>query len=179
MNSWFFFLLRLSYECLRSDSESLYAWRFKANHFILARSPVRLTTRFFFQLNIWFSSPAVTSSLMRVWVCCLQLLLASPAQSFSGPIPAELVYRLKFEIPPTWRARSPYLYLPGTGWHGYAPRHQRPFSSLPTTRRATVEVFDPSSTPEFAFILVCTAAYIVSGLHGKCWLLVCIHGNLC
>jgi hypothetical protein len=41
----------------------------------------------------------------------------SPAQSFSGPSPAGLMtifYCLRFETPPTWRARSPYLYPPGT-----------------------------------------------------------------
>jgi hypothetical protein len=32
------------------------------------------------------------------------------------------------------------------GWPGYTPRHWIPFSSLPTIRRATVEVFDPAST---------------------------------
>jgi hypothetical protein len=31
---------------------------------------------------------------------------------------------------------------------GYTPRHWVPFSSPPTTRRATVEVFDPASTWE-------------------------------
>jgi hypothetical protein len=41
-------------------------------------------------------------------------------------------------LPPTWRARSPYLYPPGTGWPGYTPRHWVPFSSPPTTRRAMV-----------------------------------------
>jgi hypothetical protein len=34
---------------------------------------------------------------------------------------------------------------PGTGWPGYNPRHWVPFSSTPTTFRATVEVFDTSS----------------------------------
>jgi hypothetical protein len=37
-------------------------------------------------------------------------------------------YCVRFETPLTWRARSPYLYPPGTMWP-------------PTTRRATVEVF--------------------------------------
>jgi hypothetical protein len=32
-------------------------------------------------------------------------------------------YFLRFETPPTWRARYPYLYLPGTGWPGYTTRH--------------------------------------------------------
>jgi hypothetical protein len=74
---------------------------------------------------------------------------SSPAQSFTGPSPKVLVtifYCLRFETPPTWRNRSPYLYPPGTGWHSYTPRHWVPFSSPPTTRRATVEVFEPDST---------------------------------
>jgi hypothetical protein len=55
-------------------------------------------------------------------------------------------YCLRFETPPTWRARSPYLYPPGTGWPGYTPRLCVP-SSLPSTiRRATVEVFDLASS---------------------------------
>jgi hypothetical protein len=40
----------------------------------------------------------------------------------------------------------PYLYPPGRGWPSYIPRHRVPFSSPPTTRRATVEVFEPAST---------------------------------
>jgi hypothetical protein len=73
----------------------------------------------------------------------------SPAQSFPDPSPAGLMttfYCLRFEIPPIWRARSPYLYPTGTGWPGYIPRHWVPFSSPHTTRRATVEVFDPVSS---------------------------------
>jgi hypothetical protein len=31
-------------------------------------------------------------------------------------------YCLRFETPPTWRARSPYLYHPGTGWPSYTPK---------------------------------------------------------
>jgi hypothetical protein len=58
------------------------------------------------------------------------------------------VYCLRFETPPTWRARSHYLYPSGTGWHGYTPRHWVPFSSPPTTRKATVEVFDPLTDSE-------------------------------
>jgi hypothetical protein len=57
-----------------------------------------------------------------------------------------VVYCLRFETPPTWRARSPYLFTPGTGWYSYIPRHWVPFTSPPTTRRATVEIFEPAST---------------------------------
>jgi hypothetical protein len=51
---------------------------------------------------------------------------SSPAQSFSGPTPTGLMtifYCLRFETPPTWRTRSPYLYPPGTGRPSYSPRH--------------------------------------------------------
>jgi hypothetical protein len=70
----------------------------------------------------WYGAPSLT----RGRVCRLQLLLSSPAQSFSGPSPAGLMtsfYCLRFETPPTWRTRSLYLYPPGTGWPGYTPRH--------------------------------------------------------
>jgi hypothetical protein len=87
------------------------------------RPPPRPTTgNFIFQLNTCDYSPYVTSSLTRGWVCRLQLLLSSPAQSFSGPSPAGLMttfYCLRYETPPTWRTRSLYLYPPGTGWPGY------------------------------------------------------------
>jgi hypothetical protein len=80
-----------------------------------------------------------------VYNCCW----SSPAQSFSGPSPSGLMtvfYCLRFEIPPTWRVRSLNLYPPGTGWPSYTPRQWVPFLSSPTTRRATVEVFEPASS---------------------------------
>jgi hypothetical protein len=57
-----------------------------------------------------------------------------------------IFYCVRLETPRTWRTRSLYLYPPGTGWPGYNPRDGVPFSSPPTTRRATVEVFDPACT---------------------------------
>jgi hypothetical protein len=39
-------------------------------------------------------------------------------------------YSLGFETPPTWRARSPYLYLSGTGWPSYTPGTGFPFRRL-------------------------------------------------
>jgi hypothetical protein len=59
-----------------SESELLYDWRFTANKFVLAPSPLRLTARiFFFHLNTCGHSSYVTSSLTRGWICRLQLLL--------------------------------------------------------------------------------------------------------
>jgi hypothetical protein len=75
-----------------------------------------------------------------IYNCCWP----SPAQLFLGPNPAgfmTMFYCLRFDTPPTWRARLPYLYPPGTGWSSYTPRHWVCFSSLPTTCRHAVEVF--------------------------------------
>jgi hypothetical protein len=69
---------------------------------------------------------------------------ASPVQSLSGLSPTGLkviFYYPIFESPPTWKARSPYLYPPGTLWPSYRPRHWVLFLSPLTTRRATVEAF--------------------------------------
>jgi hypothetical protein len=74
---------------------------------------------------------------------------SSPAQSFLGPNPARFMtmfYCLRFETPPWRRGRSSYFCPPRTRWPSYNPRHWVQFSSLPTTRRATVEVFEPTST---------------------------------
>jgi hypothetical protein len=39
------------------------------------------------------------------------------------PLLMAIFYSLRFETPTSWRARSPYLYLLGTGWPSYTPRH--------------------------------------------------------
>jgi hypothetical protein len=117
--------------------------RVTANQFVLATNPLRLTTsNIIFQMNTCGYSPFVTSSLTRVWVCRLQLLMGLASAVILGS------YCLRFETPPTWRNRPPYLYPPGTGCPRYVPRHWVPFSSPPTTRRAAVEVFEHASTRE-------------------------------
>jgi hypothetical protein len=69
--------------------------------------------------------------------CCW----SSPAQSFSGQSAAGLVtifYCHRFETSPTWRARSPYLYPPGTGSPSYIPQAVGSPYAPSTARRATV-----------------------------------------
>jgi hypothetical protein len=80
------------------------------------------------QLRVsWCGAPSLTIGR----ICRLQLLLVSPAQSFSVPSPAGLMtvfYCHGFETPPqTWRTRSPYLYHPGTGW---PPLYSQALASL-------------------------------------------------
>jgi hypothetical protein len=102
------------------------------------------------QLRVcWCAAPFLT----RRFVCRLQLQLV-PAIAVSLGSEArgthDYIYSHRFETPPTWRARSPYLYLTGTGWPNYIPRHWVPLPS-PPTYRATVEVFEPAR-PESIWI---------------------------
>jgi hypothetical protein len=113
------FLIQLNW------TELLYYDRRSVGQCVFVSSPLLgLMTRFFNivrQLRVcWNGAPSLT----RGRVCLLQLLLSSPAQSFSGPSPAGLMtifHCLRFENPSTWRTRS--LYPPGTGWPSYTPRH--------------------------------------------------------
>jgi hypothetical protein len=64
-----------------------------------------------------------------VYNCCW----ASPAQSFPDHSPAgprTIFYCLRFETPPTWRARSPYLYPPEQGGPALPPGTGFPFRRL-------------------------------------------------
>jgi hypothetical protein len=57
-----------------------------------------------------------------VYSCCW----ASPVQSLSCSSPTGLrtiFYCLKFETPPTWRAKFLHLLPSRTGWPSYTPRH--------------------------------------------------------
>jgi hypothetical protein len=77
-------------------------------------------------------------------------IVAGPRQRSQSrvPVPRDSWphFTVRFETPLIWRARSPYLYPPGTGWSSFTPRHFVPFSLSATTRRATVEVLKPAST---------------------------------
>jgi hypothetical protein len=60
---------------LKSESEFRHDWPLTANQFVLATSPLSLTSsNVIFQLNICGYSPYVTSFLTRIWVCRLPLL---------------------------------------------------------------------------------------------------------
>jgi hypothetical protein len=132
----------------QSQSELLYDWRFTANQFVLATSPLRLTTsNFIFQLNPYGYSPYVISSLTKGWVCSLQLLLVFTVilrSESRGTHDHSLLPQVRDS--PNLEGQVPVFIPPGTGWPSYTPRHWVPFSSSPTTRRVTVEVFDPASS---------------------------------
>jgi hypothetical protein len=48
-------------------------------------------------------------------------------------------------LPHNLEGRVPIFISPGIGWPSYTPRHSVTFSSTPTTRRATMEVFEPAT----------------------------------
>jgi hypothetical protein len=65
---------------------------------------------FFFQLNTCGHSPYVTSSIIAA---------GSRQRSLSQVRVPTTFYCLRCKTLPTWRATSPYLYPPGTGWPVY------------------------------------------------------------
>jgi hypothetical protein len=112
----------------------LYDWPFTANQFVLATSPVRLTTsNFIFQLNTCGYSTYVTSSLTRRWVCRLQLLLG-----LASSVILRFEYRwthdhlLLSQIRDSHKleVRSPYLYPPKKGGQVIPPQTGFPFRRL-------------------------------------------------
>jgi hypothetical protein len=105
--------------------------------------------------------PYVTSSLTKGWVCRLQLLLVLASAVNLGSESRGTHDRILLsQIPdsPNLEGQVPS----GTGWLSYTPRHWVPFSSPPTTRRATVEVFEPASTRAEINVTFCTRIYIVT-----------------
>jgi hypothetical protein len=67
---------------------------------------------------------------------------------------------------------SPRIYIPPrTGWPGYTPRYWVPFSSPPTTRKATVEVFDPASTQDSPHKSIKSMYILYVSFHKRirCW----------
>jgi hypothetical protein len=93
-------------------------------------------------------------------------IAAGPRQLSHSQVRLPPFYCVRFDTPPTWRARSPYLYPPGTGWPGYTPRHWVPSSSRHTTRGDTVESFDPAST--WATELIAPTLLVITSRHGLC-----------
>jgi hypothetical protein len=136
-----------------SESELLYDWRFTASSFVLATSPLRLTTsNSIFQLNTCSYSPYVTSSLTRGWACHLQLLLALASavilrSDSRGTHDHILLSQIREST--NLEGQVPVFIPPKNRLTRYTPRHWVPFSSPPTTHRATVEVFDPASTRDW------------------------------
>jgi hypothetical protein len=100
-----------------------------------AQDQIFVTVR---QLRVcWRGAP----SLMKGWVCRLQLLLTLTSAVILGSESRRMHdHTLLSQTPPTWRERWPYLYPLRTGWPSCTFRHWIP-SSPPMTRRATVEIF--------------------------------------
>jgi hypothetical protein len=110
--------------------------------------PLTLITSHFFQLSTCGHSSYITSSLKRAWVCRLQLLLVLASALILRSESRETHHILFYQIrdSPNLEGQVPVFISPLNRVAQLYPRHWDPFSSPPTTRRATVEVFDPAST---------------------------------
>jgi hypothetical protein len=118
---------------LKFESELLYDWRFSANQFVLASSPLRLTiSNFIFQLNTSGCSAYVTSSLTRGWVCRLQLLLvlASAVILRSESRGSHDILLSQIRDSPNLEGQVPVFISPRNRVANYAARHWVPVSRL-------------------------------------------------
>jgi hypothetical protein len=101
------------------------------------RRPSGACDQFFFRHEIssrqlrlcYFVAPSLTRG--RICNLPLNCFSALPEQSLLSRSPAELrpYFTVSSETPPTWRARFPFLYPPGTRWPSYTPGHWVPFLS--------------------------------------------------
>jgi hypothetical protein len=141
-------LLQSSLSCIlpckrslsRPDSELLYDWRLTANQFVLVPSPLETHDQYFFSTEHFFRSPYIISPLTRRWVCRLQLLLVPANAVFLGSESSgthDHILQSQFPDFPNLHGQVSIFI---------SPRNWVSISSPPTTRRATVEVFDPAST---------------------------------
>jgi hypothetical protein len=104
--------------------------------------------QFLFQLNSSCHSPYITSSLTRGWICRLQLLvvLASAVileSKSSGIHDHTLLSEIR---DPNLEGYVPVFLFPRKSVAQSYPQALVSFLSLPTTRRAKVEIFEPAST---------------------------------
>jgi hypothetical protein len=117
---------------------------------------------FFFQSNSCGHSSHVTTSLTRGWVCRLQVLLVLASLVILRSESLETndhILLSQIRDSPHLEGQVPGFVSPPpvTGWPSYTPRHWVPFSSPPRTRRATVEVLEPSSTRADSLLTICPA----------------------
>jgi hypothetical protein len=135
-------------DCNKSKSKLCYDWR-SVGQSVLCQAPIWGPRPDFYYCQtvaILLMLGAISDKRMGLSFRFATGLRQCSHSRVEVPGTHENIYCLRFETPPTCRARSPYLYPPGTGWPSYTPRHWVPFSSSPTTRRAAVEVFEPVST---------------------------------
>jgi hypothetical protein len=118
-------------------------------------------SNFIFQLNTCGYGPYITSSLTGGWVCNLQLLLAIASAGIlrsdsCGTRDHNLLSQIRDS--PNLGGQVPVFI---------SPRNRVPFSSPPTTRRTTVEVFDPASTRESDYSHLPRRLYKDSAVHDE------------
>jgi hypothetical protein len=128
---------------------------------------LRPTTRIIiFQLNTCGYSPNVTSSLTRVLGCRLQLLLVLASavilRSESRGTHDHILLS-QFRDSPNLVGQVPVFISPRDLVARLSPRHWVPFSSPPTTRRATVEVLDPVS---HGITILASVVLFITPFHG-------------
>jgi hypothetical protein len=106
--------------------ELLYDWRLTANRLVLVPSPLRLRVRIFFSIE-------------HLRSLSLYNILSDERMDLSFIIVAGSHQNIDSRVRVRWNSRQ---YFTVSDW-------RRPFLSPPTTRRVTMEVFDPNSIRDY------------------------------
>jgi hypothetical protein len=100
----------------KSKSKLFYDWWLTANQFVLASSPLRLMTRYFFHLNLWDNSPYIISSLTRRRISFLWICLAFRQAYISR---MSIAYSMLLKILPLHYTQVPCQYRLRRADHAY------------------------------------------------------------
>jgi hypothetical protein len=123
----------------------------------LGAKPLETHDQYFFQLNTCGYSPYITFSLTRSWVCRLQLLLVLASAVILGSKSLgthDNILLSQIRNSPNLEGQVPVFISPRKRMAPLYPRHWVPFSSPPTSNRATLEVFEPASTRDSLILAV-------------------------
>jgi hypothetical protein len=97
----------------KAESKLPYDWRSVGQSLLVSSPHLGPKTRLLSMSDSWEFIDIGRRLWREDWSVVYNSCWYSPAQSFSGVSPAGLVtilYCFRFETPPTWRARSPYLW---------------------------------------------------------------------
>jgi hypothetical protein len=115
----------------------------------LGAKPLETHDQYFFQLKPCSHSPYVTFSVTRGWICNLQFLLALASAVSESRWTHDHVVLSQIRVSPNLEGQVPVFISPRNRVARLYPQTLGSLFVVSTTRRAAVEVLEPTSTRGF------------------------------
>lgn len=125
--------------------------------FLISNPHLRPNTRFLLLSVSCLFVPVLQPPGLESEIC--NCCWTSSAQLFSSPHSCgthDNILLLIFNSHPIWRDRSQCVYLPGTVWLSYNPKHWGSLSPHPMDHVARVEVFESASKFKIKYFFIIT-----------------------